>query len=604
MKTFNSILDIAQLFVFVGLGVIATWRWRKSGGRSRAWIAATFGSLALAVGMARFRPEDPTTTAEEWEMKLLILLVVVFPVCLFQFMLTFERAPRWLLIAIYALAGVTAIATLLLPEVPGEGERRTPTFQTYIGLLLVYWTFTLLTVAIRLWRAGKGRPTIARKRMRMLSLGALGLALALLISGSQSSPEDHPGLQAASAIFGLLSGPFFLLGFAPPAIVVDIWRRPEMRRFRDAQAELAKALTFDEAVEILLPNTARMLGVEEVIFVGSNGEIHGAVGVEPEKIEALRRIVMEAQPTEVNLDATQLIIPLEEGWLLADYDVYAPYFSREQSQLAHSLASFTDLVLSRARITEKEHHAAKELRAANEAIRSFVAVASHDLRTPITVIKGFAATIASQWEALSDQEKLHYLSMIQRQSDHLSRLVDDLLTLSKLDAHAIEPHIEEISLARAVSETVEAVAHDYDGITLSVPEDLPIRADRDHAFRIVRNYLENAMNHGAPPITLEARRSGNMVELRVRDSGPGVPATKQDQLFERFARIDASKPKSRTSTGLGLSIVRGLAETGGGNAWFEPNAPRGACFVVSWPGAKRREDSVRSNDETSMKTRA
>jgi signal transduction histidine kinase len=109
-------------------------------------------------------------------------------------------------------------------------------------------------------------------------------------------------------------------------------------------------------------------------------------------------------------------------------------------------------------------------------------------------------------------------------------------------------------------------------------------ADPGHVDEIVVNLVENADKYGAPPITVDARRRDDVVELKVCDHGPGVPAEFVPQLFERYSRADATL-RHRSGSGLGLYLVDKLARASGGNVRYEPNDPHGACFIVTLPAA-------------------
>jgi signal transduction histidine kinase len=275
-------------------------------------------------------------------------------------------------------------------------------------------------------------------------------------------------------------------------------------------------------------------------------------------------------------------IPLEQGWLSVESNPYTPYFGREANELLAALADFTDVALRRARLAEGERRLADDLLQANEAMREFVAVASHDLRTPVAIIKGFTATMAVEWDRLGDAEKLEYLATISRQGDHLGRLVDDLLTMSKLDAEAVKPDLRSVRVGDVVLETLRDLGIEHN-VEARVPDNLCVDADREHLLRIIRNYVENAVKHGRPPVSVVAYDAGPSVEIRVIDHGPGVPHDFRERLFQRFARASRGKGREVSGTGLGLSIVRGLAAAGGGDAWFESVEPTGACFAVRLP---------------------
>ena len=228
-----------------------------------------------------------------------------------------------------------------------------------------------------------------------------------------------------------------------------------------------------------------------------------------------------------------------------------------------------------------------ELQTVNEAIRGFPAAAAHDLRSPLVSIIGFSALLTKSWDTFSEEKRRTFVATINRQSQNLSTLVDDLLTSSRIEGGGLSTSPELIVLAGAIDRCLELGNRDIGSVTVSCSPDLIVRVDPHHLGRILDNYVQNAFKYGEPPVRIQATRVGDMVEVRVLDHGPGVPPDFVPRLFGKFARADTPATKAQKGTGLGLSIVRGLAEANGGLAHFEPNVPKGSCFVVELPAGER-----------------
>jgi len=228
-----------------------------------------------------------------------------------------------------------------------------------------------------------------------------------------------------------------------------------------------------------------------------------------------------------------------------------------------------------------------ELREVNEAMRSFIATAAHDLRSPLASMVGFSSLLAENWATLSDEKRLKFVTTIDRQSHKLTWLVNDLLTLSSIEGGVLNTQPEQIVLREAISQSLAANNRDDTSVSVSCSPDLVVWADPLHLGRIIDNYLQNAFKYGAPPVQVEATRLGDMVEIRVVDHGPGVPPEFETKLFDKFARADLPSTRDQKGTGLGLSIVRGLAEANDGQAQHEPNVPQGSCFIVLLPTDER-----------------
>jgi signal transduction histidine kinase len=196
---------------------------------------------------------------------------------------------------------------------------------------------------------------------------------------------------------------------------------------------------------------------------------------------------------------------------------------------------------------------------------------------------GFSALLTQSWETFSEEKRRTFVASIHRQSQNLSRLVDDLLTSSRIEGGALNTSPELIVLTQAIDQCLEVGAVDDASVAVSCSPDLIVRVDPQHLGRILDNYLQNAFKYGEPPARIQAARAGDMVEIRVLDHGPGVPPDFVSRLFGKFARADTPATRAQQGTGLGLSIVRGLAEANGGRVRYEPNLPTGSCFVVELP---------------------
>jgi signal transduction histidine kinase len=248
-------------------------------------------------------------------------------------------------------------------------------------------------------------------------------------------------------------------------------------------------------------------------------------------------------------------------------------------------------VVERTRAAEALRRHAEELEAANRRLREadrvksdFVSMASHELRTPLTSIVGFASTLRAYWDRTPDEEKRTYIEVIERQAERLSRLVNDLLAMSRIESGTLVVRAEPVVVADAVAQVLHDLDPTAEPVEVQVDADLTVIADPDHLQQMLLNYLTNAQKYGAPPIRIEGRRAGDAVVLAVVDHGPGVPEHFVPSLFERFTQASTGVARKAKGTGLGLSIVRGLAQANGGDAWYEPAEP-GARFCLRLPAA-------------------
>lgn len=228
-----------------------------------------------------------------------------------------------------------------------------------------------------------------------------------------------------------------------------------------------------------------------------------------------------------------------------------------------------------------------DLVAMNEAMGNFIGIASHDLRSPLASILGFATILTENWTNFSDDDRKSSVDTIFRQSQKLSSLVDDLFTLSNIESGGLNTNPETIRLREALDQCLESGDFDRKNVTVRCSENLFVFIDPHHLERILDNYIQNAFKYGAPPVFVDATSVNNVVQIRVTDCGPGVPPEFISKLFGKFARANTSRTKTKKGAGLGLSIVRGLAGVNGGSTSYEQHSDGGACFVVCLPASVR-----------------
>jgi signal transduction histidine kinase len=265
--------------------------------------------------------------------------------------------------------------------------------------------------------------------------------------------------------------------------------------------------------------------------------------------------------------------------ILEDIDTEKIRLESTQKALLNILDDFD---LERGRVDK----ANIDLREINEAMRGFVAVAAHDLRSPLASMVGFSSLLTENWATLTEENRWKFVTTIDRQSHKLASLVNDLLTLSSLEGGVLKTQPELIVLCEAISACLAASSGDTASVSVSCSPDLVVLVDPLHLGRIIDNYVQNAFKYGEPPVRIEATQLGDMVEIRVLDHGVGVPADFESKLFGKFARADVTGTRDKKGTGLGLSIVRGLAEANNGQALYRPNVPNGACFIALLPAGE------------------
>ncbi|CAN5709771.1 sensory box histidine kinase PhoR [soil metagenome] len=232
-------------------------------------------------------------------------------------------------------------------------------------------------------------------------------------------------------------------------------------------------------------------------------------------------------------------------------------------------------------------------RAAEQRLRAFVADASHELRTPLTPMRGYAEML--EGTALSDVDRRFAAARISESSIRMTRLVDDLLLLARMD-EAPTLILANIDLSElALDAVADARAADPDRtIELIADGSVWVEGDRDHLARVIANLLTNVRMHTAQDVlaTVEVKTEHDQAIIEVRDTGPGIPAERHAQLFDRFYRADTSRSRAKGGSGLGLSIVASIIEAHQGKLSVLSDGSNGTTFRILLPLAIVEESTA------------
>jgi two-component system, OmpR family, phosphate regulon sensor histidine kinase PhoR len=224
-----------------------------------------------------------------------------------------------------------------------------------------------------------------------------------------------------------------------------------------------------------------------------------------------------------------------------------------------------------------------------ERMRSdFVANASHELRTPLTTISGFIETM--QGAAAKDEKaRSEFLKVMKAQADRMSHLIDDLLSLSRieLDEHvAPSATVNLTDITQQAWNLLQSLAKDLDcKINVNLPEQMLVRGDANQLAQVVHNLLENAIKYAGAgkPIDVSGKQEGEVVSLNIRDHGPGIAAHHIPRLTERFYRVSVQDSRTRGGTGLGLAICKHIINRHRGTLNIESELGVGSVFAIRLP---------------------
>jgi two-component system sensor histidine kinase KdpD len=334
------------------------------------------------------------------------------------------------------------------------------------------------------------------------------------------------------------------------------------RREADLAAEMARLLLRGNSLSEALPTAAARLA--HALELSS-------AAIEMEAVEG---------------DGRSIAFPLREGTrrlgtLLVGADTSEASLRRLQERVVPALEALLSAALEREELLGGVVETAA-LRRADVVKTALLRAVSHDLRSPLTAISAAGEAVSSP--SLSPQERLEMAAVIQEETRRLSRLVDNLLDLSRLEAGAAEPRRDWTSVEEVIRAALGELAATPEEFSLSLDRDLPlVSVDPVQLERAFVNVLENARRHsGGHPVSVRARAVRERVIVRIVDRGPGIPPAQLERVFEPFYRAGTPGGEHRGS-GLGLAIARGFIEANAGTLHVESLPGQGATFVFELP---------------------
>jgi signal transduction histidine kinase len=358
-------------------------------------------------------------------------------------------------------------------------------------------------------------------------------------------------------------------------------------RIRDIlKADTCAVLLLDEETDELVARAA--LGIEEEVEQGVRVPLgEGFAG----------KVAAEGRPRIIDVDVypvwnpilrqkgikSMLGVPLlvngESLGVLHVGSLTPREFTRDDVELLQIVSERVAIAIERARL----HEQTVQL---DQLKLNFVAIASHELRTPATSVYGVLKTLAERGPELEEGLREELLRVGVEQGERLRRLLEELLDLSRLDARAIDVEPRPVVLRAALSDIVSGALPVTEGVELDVPEDLAANVDPLVLERVITNLVVNASRYGAPPVRIEAYQRDRHLRIAVEDAGAGVPKELETRLFDRFAR-----GRGETGHGLGLAIARAYAQAHGGDLVYDPHE-RGARFELLIPQQTRESKPV------------
>jgi signal transduction histidine kinase len=271
----------------------------------------------------------------------------------------------------------------------------------------------------------------------------------------------------------------------------------------------------------------------------------------------------------------------KDGQLISLGITYAPLLS-DTGRMTDIIANVRDLT---------------HIREEQELQKTFISVISHELKTPVSIIKGYAGTMRRP-EANWPPEVLdEYLGVIEEEADSLTELIDRLLEASRLQAGTFKLDWDDVFLDKMVAEVAERLGSQTEihDITVNFPTDFPVvQGDERRLTQVFNNLISNAIKYSPEGgvIAIIGRAYPDYVTISVRDQGIGIPAHQHDRIFKKFSRLDNALSRKTEGTGLGLFLTKAIVDAHAGQIWFDSkqeNGSSGTTFTFTLPRDDRRQ---------------
>jgi two-component system phosphate regulon sensor histidine kinase PhoR len=352
---------------------------------------------------------------------------------------------------------------------------------------------------------------------------------------------------------------------------IETSQRRQQQTSVDAKAQ--QQVLFNSMIEglLLLDRTQKIYLANRAFknLFGLKVELRGKTILEALRLHELDELVQRVQAQGQVFDYEVKLPELTERWLR----VNAAVISNSAGEREGMIMVFHDLT---------------RLKQLERTREEFVANVSHELRTPLSLIKGYIETLLDG--ARNNPEVAErFLKIIERNTNRLDLLIQDLLTISALESGRMKLNLQPVDLHALAEKALNDLHSRAENKNVTLANELPllpIRADANRLDQVFANLVDNAIKYGRPngKVTVGGRKlDDDWLEIFVQDDGPGIPPEAIERVFERFYRVDKARSRDQGGTGLGLSIVKHIVQAHGGEVRVESELGKGATFFFTLP---------------------
>jgi signal transduction histidine kinase len=577
------VLALAIEAAFAALALRTALAWAREPDRRHRFLALGLLALALDIIISPELYAEGVAGQVATDAGVVLFLLSGYGLLMFRdSFVPLRPRTRNLIVGLMVVVGVTAIAVRL----PGNPEAVHNPIQTAALVAIVgTWAYCIFDPIVTFWLAARGRPAVEMARLRAISIGYAGV-LAVFVFGTVAGALSDP-VTVVVDLVALAIVPILYVAFFPPVWLRRIWRQPEEEQFRSALHDLLlyspdRVTLADKA----LGWAERLVGGESAFIVDAGGEVLASKGMSTADARHLAtrgQFLANQDGLEPRRVGASIVVPLElqqgRGAMVIRSERLTPIFGDEEltrlSQYATSLSAGLDRVTLSSKIAALER-----------AKTDFLNIASHELRGPMTVIKGYLTMLEAG--ALGDltPKVQSVLPLLISKSDEVNWMIEQMIEASRLEEGRLALKKNRADIVELTEGAIDGVRMTLSGHELKVDmpvESIEAKVDPDRFQIVVRNLLSNAAKYSpsGSDIVVGVRRDGDKAFVSVRDQGAGISAEDQAHLFTRFGRIESSVHVQ--GTGLGLWLSREIARMHDGDLTIDSKVGVGSTFTFTVP---------------------
>lgn len=584
MSELLAVLSLAIEVAFAALAIRVAFAWAREPDSRHAYLAVAFGALALDILLSPLLYGGGLVGQLSTDTSLVMFLLSGYGLLMFRDSFVPFRTPTRRLIT----AGIVLLAALgIVARIPGNPEAAHSPFQVVVLVLVIaVWAYCILDPIVTFWLSARDRPAVEKARLRALSTGYTGLVLVIVFGTVAGSAAD--ALSLVVSLLALAIVPVLYVAFFPPVWLRRIWRQADEEELRKAIHDLLRyspdRVTLAERA---LQWAERLVGGDAAFILDAGGDVlasQGISGSDAGHMAARGRFLAPNQEDHApRREGNTIIVPLDfeqgRGAIVINSDRLMPIFGDEELTRLSQYASSLSVGLDRVSLSSK-------IAALERAKTDFLNIASHELRGPMTVIKGYLTMLEAG--ALGDlaPRVRSVLPLLISKSDEVNWMIEQMIEASRLEEGRLALKRSRTDIVELTDSAIEGVRMTLSGHELKVdlpPEAIDAEVDPDRFQIVVRNLLSNAAKYSpaGSVIKVDVQRDGDHASVSVRDEGVGISEEDQTHLFTRFSRIETSAHVQ--GTGLGLWLSREIARMHDGDLTVKSRIGAGSTFTFSVP---------------------